>query len=248
MSAVLLRNGARRQLSLLSSVLTAHRGVACRVSAPAAAEAVTSAVSSSPTPVVFSRHQPAPLGGARGFAAGSGLAGGAFVIRRVPQAAVPTLPSDGSGPGGSLAGVRCASAAALPQPPSPGRGLATSSTPFCNLAAGGGYSDFEEAPFGHPAPSFAASGVGLSAGDASESESEDDDVAIAQVGCCCGLLLVGSASDWVVLSNICVLAVVLPGASLQPSMLVTERWQIPESSAREGERGCKASSTQTETP
>jgi hypothetical protein len=63
----------------------------------------------------------------------------------------------------------------------------TSATPFCNLAAGGGYSDFEEAPFGHhPAPSFAAGGLGgVSAdasGDAGESESEDDEVAVAQVG------------------------------------------------------------------
>jgi hypothetical protein len=88
--------------------------------------------------------------------------------------------TDGKSPSGSLASLRCASAAAMPQPVSPGRSLSTSPSPFCNLAAGGGYSDFEEAPFGH-APSFAASGTEASS-HGSESESEDDEVAVAQVG------------------------------------------------------------------
>lgn len=199
MSAVLLRRAGRRSLSVASQLLSAQRSMACRASLPAAAEAVASAVSPH-CPVVVSgaRQQPVPLGGTRGFAAGSGLAGGAFVIRRVPQAAaVPSLPasSDGS-PGGSLSGARCVAVAAAPQPPSPGRRLATSATPFCNLAAGGGLSDFDEAPFGH-APSFAASAAGMTSADASESESEDDDVAVAQV--CSLFARHGLASAWVLL-------------------------------------------------
>ena len=183
MSAVLLRRAGRRSLSLASSLLTAQRSVACRASLPAAAETATAAVSQTSVVVSQTSSQPVPLHGARGFATGSGLAGGAFVIRRVPQAAVPSLPAPADG--SSLSGARGASAAAAPQPHSPGRSLATSATPFCNLAAGGGYSDFEEAPFGHPAPSFAASGLGGVSADASadagESESEDDEVAVAQV-------------------------------------------------------------------
>lgn len=183
MSAVLLRRAGRRSLSLASSLLTAQRSVACRASLPAAAETATAAVSQTSVVVSQTSSQPVPFQGVRGFATGSGLAGGAFVIRRVPQATVPSLPA--SADGSSLSGARGASAAAASQPHSPGRSLATSATPFCNLAAVGGYSDFEEAPFGHPAPSFAASGLGgVSAdasGDAGESESEDDVVAVAQV-------------------------------------------------------------------
>lgn len=195
MSAILLRRAGRRSLSLFSSLLSAQRSVACRASLPAAAEAAASVVSPSPLVVSTARQQPVPLGGTRGFAAGSGLAGGAFVIRRVPQAAVPSLPaSSESSPGGSLSGARCVSAAAQPQPPSPGRRLATTATPFCNLAAGGGLSDFDESPFGHPEPSFAARGLGASGADASESESEDDDVAVAQVD----VSPRGPASAWVI--------------------------------------------------
>ena len=183
MSAVLLRRAGRRSLSFASSLLTAQRSVACRAGLPAGAETATAAVSQTSVVVSQTSSQPVPFHGVRGFATGSGLAGGAFVIRRVPQAAVPSLPAPADG--SSLSGARGASAAAAPQPPSPGRSLMTSASPFCNLAAGGGYSDFEEAPFGHPAPSFAASGLGVSSADTSadagESESEDDEVAVAQV-------------------------------------------------------------------
>lgn len=180
-AAVLARRAGRRRLSLLSSLLSVQRGIVSRATLPALDTAVASGLPKPQAVALYNApQQPSPLAGARGFAAGSGLAGGCFVIRRVPQAAVPSLPASTDGkPSGSLGGLRCASDAAMLQPASPGRAMSTSPSPFCNLAAGGGYSDFEEAPFGH-APSFASSAA-VVAGHGSESESEDDEVAVAQV-------------------------------------------------------------------